>query len=146
MVRGNSVSGIKASRLANINVNCMSTLKERQEQLKLSNAYLSGEKILGVKFRHNSHVRFDFLASFSTLYEKYQSYIDTYWAYQCYPYLFIPDSRNASSLDKEFSGFILSKVNPFSIWFYSVFGIGLAKLFNSDNVKKYVIHHIIGTF
>ena len=36
----------------------MSKLEERKKQLELSNAYLSGEKIFGVKFRHNSHVSF----------------------------------------------------------------------------------------
>ena len=38
---------------------------------------------------------------------------------------------------QEFGGFMLSKIDPFSIWFYSVFAIGLAKLFNSGNVKKF---------
>lgn len=36
----------------------MSSADDRRRQLELSNAYLSGEKILGVKFCHNSHVRF----------------------------------------------------------------------------------------
>jgi hypothetical protein len=31
---------------------------EIKERRKLSNAFLSGEKILGIKFRHNSHVAF----------------------------------------------------------------------------------------
>lgn len=40
---------------------------------------------------------------------------------------------------KEFTGFLLSKVDPISIWFYVVFGIGLAKMFKSDNTKKYIL-------
>lgn len=36
----------------------MSTLEERKRQLRLSNAYMSGELILGVKYRHNSQVSF----------------------------------------------------------------------------------------
>jgi len=36
----------------------MSTLDDRKRQRELSNAYLAGERIFGVKFRHNSHVRF----------------------------------------------------------------------------------------
>ncbi len=36
----------------------MSTLEEGKRQLKLSNAYMAGELILGVKYRHNSQVRF----------------------------------------------------------------------------------------
>ncbi|MCX7876415.1 MAG: YIP1 family protein [Melioribacteraceae bacterium] len=37
------------------------------------------------------------------------------------------------------SGFFLGKLNPFSIWFYIIFGIGLAKFSKSDDVKKYII-------
>ena len=37
------------------------------------------------------------------------------------------------------AGFILGKLDVFSIWFYVVFGIGLAKMNKSDNVKKYII-------
>lgn len=37
------------------------------------------------------------------------------------------------------TGFLLSKANPLSIWYYIVFGIGLAKMNKSDDVKKYVI-------
>jgi len=40
---------------------------------------------------------------------------------------------------KELGGFFLSKIDPLSIWFYSVFGIGLAKLFKSDDTKKYIL-------
>jgi hypothetical protein len=37
------------------------------------------------------------------------------------------------------AGFLLSKLDVFSIWYYIVFGIALAKMFKSDNTKKYVI-------
>ena len=40
---------------------------------------------------------------------------------------------------KELGGFILSKIDPLSIWFYAVLGIGLAKMFNSNDTKKYVL-------
>ena len=36
----------------------MSKLNDRKRRLNLSKAYVAGEKILGVKFRHNSQVRF----------------------------------------------------------------------------------------
>ena len=36
----------------------MNDLEERKKQLALSNAYLAGDKIFGVKFRHNSHASF----------------------------------------------------------------------------------------
>jgi len=36
-------------------------------------------------------------------------------------------------------GFLLSKLDAFTIWFYVIVGIGFAKMFKSDNVKKYVI-------
>ena len=35
------------------------------------------------------------------------------------------------------SGWLLAKINPISIWYYIVLSIGLAKMFKSDNVKKY---------
>ncbi len=42
-------------------------------------------------------------------------------------------------LDKqEVLGFILSKLDIFTIWFYVVVGIGFAKLFKSENTKKYI--------
>jgi len=42
-------------------------------------------------------------------------------------------------IDKtEFLGFIISKLDPFSIWFYIVVGIGFAKMFKSDSIGKYV--------
>ncbi|MDA3861057.1 MAG: YIP1 family protein [Melioribacteraceae bacterium] len=42
-------------------------------------------------------------------------------------------------LDKtEFVGFLLSKLDLFSIWFYVVVGIALAKMFKSEETTKYV--------
>ncbi len=42
-------------------------------------------------------------------------------------------------LDKtEFIGFLLSKVDIISIWFYVVVGIGFAKMFKSENTTKYI--------
>lgn len=40
---------------------------------------------------------------------------------------------------KTFPGFLLSRLDVFSIWYYVVVGIAFAKMFKSDNVKKYVI-------
>lgn len=37
------------------------------------------------------------------------------------------------------SGFLLGKLDVFSIWFYVVLGIGLAKMNKSDDTKKYII-------
>ncbi|MHB8930188.1 MAG: Yip1 family protein [Melioribacteraceae bacterium] len=37
------------------------------------------------------------------------------------------------------TGFLLGKLDVFSIWFYAVFGIGLAKMNKSDDTKKYII-------
>ena len=37
------------------------------------------------------------------------------------------------------AGFILGKLDVFSIWFYVVFGIALAKMFKSSNTQKYII-------
>lgn len=39
---------------------------------------------------------------------------------------------------KEFSGYMASYIDPFSIWFYSVLGISFAKMFKSDNTIKYI--------
>lgn len=39
----------------------------------------------------------------------------------------------------EFLGFLLSKLDLFSIWFYVVVGIAYAKMFKSSNTKKYII-------
>jgi len=39
---------------------------------------------------------------------------------------------------KSFPGFLLSRLDVFSIWFYVVVGIAFAKMFKSDNVKKYI--------
>ena len=36
-------------------------------------------------------------------------------------------------------GFILGKIDPFSIWAYSVVSIGLAKMFKSDSTTKYFL-------
>lgn len=38
-----------------------------------------------------------------------------------------------------FNGFVLSKLDIFSIWFYAVVSIGLAKMFKSENTGKYYI-------
>ncbi|MFH1050272.1 MAG: Yip1 family protein [bacterium] len=38
-----------------------------------------------------------------------------------------------------FPGFLLRKADPFLIWFYAVLGISYAKMFNSDNIRKYLI-------
>lgn len=40
---------------------------------------------------------------------------------------------------KTFPGFLLGRLDVFSIWFYVVVGVAFAKMFKSDNVKKYVI-------
>ena len=37
------------------------------------------------------------------------------------------------------AGFILGKLDVFTIWYYIVFGIALAKMFKSSNTTKYVI-------
>lgn len=39
---------------------------------------------------------------------------------------------------KSFGGFLLSRLDVFAIWFYVVLGIAFAKMFKSDNVKKFV--------
>ncbi len=36
-------------------------------------------------------------------------------------------------------GWLMHKLDPFSLWFYSVVGIAYAKMFKSDNTMKYVI-------
>lgn len=40
---------------------------------------------------------------------------------------------------KTLPGFLLSRLDLFTIWFYVVVGISFAKMFKSDDVKKYVI-------
>jgi len=40
---------------------------------------------------------------------------------------------------KTLPGFLLSRLDVFSIWFYVVVGIAFAKMFKADNVKKYII-------
>ena len=37
------------------------------------------------------------------------------------------------------TGFVLGRLDIFSIWFYVIFGIGLAKMFKSNNTQKYII-------
>jgi magnesium-transporting ATPase (P-type) len=39
---------------------------------------------------------------------------------------------------KSLPGFLLSRLDVFSIWFYVVVGIAFAKMFKSNNVKKYI--------
>jgi hypothetical protein len=42
------------------------------------------------------------------------------------------------NLDKsQLHGFLLGKIDPFSIWIYSVVSIGLAKMFKSSSMGKY---------
>lgn len=53
----------------------------------------------------------------------------------------IRDTSVASLMNSdktELAGFMLSKLDPISIWTYIVLGIGLAKMFKSDDIKKYV--------
>jgi len=55
---------------------------------------------------------------------------------------FMPNFSVAAFMDADtstFAGYLLSKVDPFSIWFYSVVGIGLAKMFKSNETMKYVL-------
>jgi hypothetical protein len=40
---------------------------------------------------------------------------------------------------KSLPGFLLGRLDVFSIWFYVVVGIAFAKMFKSDNSKKYII-------
>lgn len=40
---------------------------------------------------------------------------------------------------KELTGYLLSKLDPFRIWFYYAIGITYAKMFQSDSTKKYII-------
>jgi hypothetical protein len=39
---------------------------------------------------------------------------------------------------KEFSGYMASYVDPFSIWFYSILGVSFARMFKSDSTVKYI--------
>ncbi len=53
----------------------------------------------------------------------------------------VTDTSIATFMDidkTEFLGFLISKVDPLSIWFYTVVGIGFAKIFKSDSIGKYV--------
>jgi uncharacterized membrane protein len=38
---------------------------------------------------------------------------------------------------KTFAGFLLNKVDPFTIWFYAIVSIGLSRLFKSNSLGKY---------
>jgi hypothetical protein len=52
------------------------------------------------------------------------------------------DSSAASFLDVErgtITSYLLGRIDPFAIWFYSVVGIGLAKMFKSESSIKYII-------
>lgn len=52
------------------------------------------------------------------------------------------DASLASLMDMDKSsiaGWLLAKVDPLTIWAYSVLSIGLAKMFKSDSVGKYFI-------
>ncbi len=52
------------------------------------------------------------------------------------------DSSVAAFLEMDrntVAGYLLSRVDPFAIWFYSVVGIGLAKMFKSESTMKYII-------
>jgi hypothetical protein len=43
---------------------------------------------------------------------------------------------------KEFSGYMASFVDPFSIWFYSILGVSFARMFKSESTGKYVVTFI----
>ncbi|MEN8191438.1 MAG: Yip1 family protein [Bacteroidota bacterium] len=46
---------------------------------------------------------------------------------------------NFIDVDKtQLLGFLMSKIDPFSIWFYAVVGVGFAKMFKSDSIGKYI--------
>lgn len=52
----------------------------------------------------------------------------------------ISDTSIASFIDADkstFTGWLLGKLDPVSIWVYSVVAIGLAKMFHSDSTAKY---------
>ena len=40
---------------------------------------------------------------------------------------------------KEFGGYLMSKVDPFSVWFHLIVGIAIAKMFKSANTVKYIL-------
>ena len=51
-----------------------------------------------------------------------------------------PDAAKILGYDtKEFTGYILSYIDPLKIWFYVVVGVAFAKLFKSKNSAKYII-------
>ncbi len=39
---------------------------------------------------------------------------------------------------KEFSGYMASYIDPFSIWFYTILGLSFAKMFKSESTGKYI--------
>jgi ABC-type transport system involved in cytochrome c biogenesis permease subunit len=43
---------------------------------------------------------------------------------------------------KTLPGFLLSRLDVFSLWYYAVVGIAFARMFKSDNIKKYIIASI----
>ncbi len=52
------------------------------------------------------------------------------------------DTSAASFLDAEkgtMTAYLLGRIDPFAIWFYSVVGIGLAKMFKSDATVKFIV-------
>jgi len=52
------------------------------------------------------------------------------------------DTSAASFLGAEkgtITSFLLGRIDPFAIWFYSVVGIGLAKMFKSDAIVKFIV-------
>jgi len=53
----------------------------------------------------------------------------------------VTDTSIATFVDadkNELMGFLLSKIDPLSIWFYAVVGVGFAKMFKSESTGKYV--------
>ncbi|OGU58201.1 MAG: hypothetical protein A2V66_01445 [Ignavibacteria bacterium RBG_13_36_8] len=54
---------------------------------------------------------------------------------------FFQSTSVAAFLDlppRTFSGYLLNKLDIFSIWFYTIVGIGFAKMFKSDKIGKYL--------
>ena len=52
------------------------------------------------------------------------------------------DTSAASFLGAErgtITSYLLGRIDPFAIWFYSVVGIGLAKMFKSDATVKFIV-------
>lgn len=40
---------------------------------------------------------------------------------------------------EDIAGYLLSKIDPINIWAYVILGIGLAKLFKSEDTRKYIV-------